>query len=54
MRNVNDSKKNNIQNINSRQCFEKLSKESGSYLVDVRTKPEWLFVGVPDLQSLQK
>ena len=54
MRNVNDSKKNIIQNINSRQCFEKLSKESGSYLVDVRTKPEWLFVGVPDLQSLQK
>ena len=54
MWNVNDSKKNNIQNINSRQCFEKLSKEAGSYLVDVRTKPEWLFVGVPDLQSLQK
>ena len=54
MRNVNDSKKNNIQDINSKQCFEKLSKEAGSYLVDVRTKPEWLFVGVPDLQSLQK
>ena len=54
MRNVNDSKKNNIQNINSRQCFEKLSKESDSYLFDVRTQPEWLFVGVPDLQSLQK
>ena len=54
MRNVNDSKKNNIQDINSKQCFEKLSKETGSYLVDVRTKPEWLSVGVPDLQSLQK
>ena len=54
MRNVNDSKINNIQNINSLQCFEKLSKDSSSYLIDVRTKPEWLFVGVSDLQSLQK
>ena len=43
-----------IQCISSKQCFERLSKESSSYLVDVRTKPEWLFVGLPDLQSLQK
>ena len=42
-------------NINSQyQCFEKLSKVPDSHLVDVRTKPEWLFVGLPDLQSLQK
>ena len=54
MRNVNGSEKNIIQNIDSRQCFEKLSKEADSYLVDVRTKPEWLFVGLPDLQSLKK
>ena len=53
MRNVNDGKKN-IQSINSKQCFERLSEESGSHLVDVRTKPEWLFVGMPDLQSLHK
>ena len=43
-----------IQYISSKQCFERLSKESSSYLVDVRTKPEWLFVGLPDLQSLNK
>ena len=43
-----------IQCISSKQCFERLSKESSSYLVDVRTQPEWLFVGLPDLQSLQK
>ena len=43
-----------IQSISSKQCFERLSKESSSYLVDVRTKPEWLFVGLPDLQSLNK
>ena len=54
MRNVNDIKNNNVHSINSRQCFEKLSKVPDSHLVDVRTKPEWLFVGLPDLQSLQK
>ena len=54
MRNANDIKKNNIQSVNSRQCFERLSKVSVSHLVDVRTKSEWLFVGLPDLQSLQK
>ncbi|SVD58632.1 uncharacterized protein METZ01_LOCUS411486, partial [marine metagenome] len=54
MRNLNDIKNNNVHSINSRQCFEKLSKVPDSHLVDVRTKPEWLFVGLPDLQSLQK
>ena len=54
MRNVNDIKNNNVHSINSRKCFEKLSKVPDSHLVDVRTKPEWLFVGLPDLQSLQK
>ncbi len=43
-----------IQYISSKQCFERLSEESSSYLVDVRTKPEWMFVGLPDLQSLNK
>jgi len=54
MRKANDIKKNNVQSITSRQCFEKLSELPDSHLVDVRTKPEWLFVGLPDLQSLQK
>ena len=53
MKNVNVNKQN-IQNIDSRQCFEMLSKIPHSHLVDVRTKPEWSFVGLPDLQSLQK
>ena len=46
--------KKHVHTINSRQCFEKLSKMPDSHLVDVRTKPEWLFVGLPNLQSLQK
>ena len=54
MRSINERKKNNIKTINSKKCFQKLSKKSSSYLIDVRTKPEWSFVGIPDLHSLQK
>jgi len=31
-----------------------LARESKALLVDVRTLPEWMFVGVPDLRSLNK
>ena len=48
------NKKNNIKNISSRECFEKLSIEVNSQLIDVRTKPEWIYVGVPDLSSINK
>ena len=47
-------KKNNIKNISSQECFEKLSIEVNSQLIDVRTKPEWIYVGVPDLSSINK
>ena len=43
------NKKDNIKNISSQECFEKLSIEVHSHLIDVRTKPEWVYVGVPDL-----
>ena len=43
-----------IQSITSVNCFTILSKVSNSFLVDVRTKPEWEFVGVPDLSTLNK
>ena len=46
--------KDNIKNISSRECFEKLSTEVHSQLIDVRTKPEWIYVGVPDLSSINK
>ena len=48
------NKKDNIKNISSRECFEKLSIEVNSQLIDVRTKPEWIYVGVPDLSSINK
>ena len=43
-----------INDITSKECFSKLSKVSNSYLVDVRTTPEWEFIGVPDLSSINK
>ena len=40
--------------LTSSECFDQLSKISNSYLIDVRTTPEWEFVGVPDLSSINK
>lgn len=34
------------------EAWSELEKNSRSCLVDVRTKPEWAFVGVPDLSSI--
>ena len=36
------------------QVWRELSCNQASGLVDVRTRPEWEFVGVPDLSSLGK
>ena len=43
-----------IKNFTSLECFEILSNNFNSHLIDVRTKPEWEFVGVPDLDSINK
>ena len=43
-----------IFNINSLECYSKLSETLNSYLIDVRTKPEWEFIGVPNLFSINK
>ena len=48
------NKKDNIKNISSQECFETLSTEINSQLIDVRTKPEWIYVGVPDLSSINE
>ena len=53
MNSINNNKLN-FHNITSYKCFNKLSETSDSYLIDVRTKPEWEFIGVPDLSSLNK
>jgi len=35
-------------------AYEMLANETGATLVDVRTLPEWQYVGAPDLSSLGK
>lgn len=40
--------------LGPRDTFEALQAEADAVLVDVRTMPEWQFVGVPDLEGLGK
>jgi len=40
--------------ISPKQAWEILTQEPGAVLVDVRTRPEWAFVGIPDLANLGK
>ena len=47
-------KNSNIESVTSIESFNKLSEISSSHLIDVRTKPEWEFIGVPDLSSVNK
>jgi rhodanese-related sulfurtransferase len=36
------------------EAWELLKTEQAAQLVDVRTQPEWSFVGIPDLDSIGK
>ncbi|NLF05494.1 MAG: rhodanese-like domain-containing protein [Actinomycetales bacterium] len=40
--------------LTPRQAWDLLADDGGSVLVDVRTRPEWTFVGVPDVGPLGK
>jgi len=40
--------------ITPQQAWERLGAEPASVLVDVRTRVEWMFVGVPDFSGLAK
>jgi len=40
--------------VSCEECFETLAANNSAQLIDVRTMPEWMFVGVPDLGSLGK
>ncbi len=40
--------------LSPKKTWELLSSDPKARLVDVRTMPEWAFVGVPDLKSLDK
>lgn len=43
-----------LREIFSDEAFEILKTKKASYLVDVRTSPEWLFSGVSDLSDIGK
>ena len=45
---------NAVSEVTPEAAFAALSGASDAVLVDVRTKAEWSFVGVPDLSSLNK
>ena len=40
--------------ISAREAWELLSREPEAVLVDIRSRAEWSFVGVPDLSALGK
>lgn len=40
--------------VTPQTTWEALAKNPSARLIDVRTQPEWSFVGIPDLSSLGK
>jgi rhodanese-related sulfurtransferase len=40
--------------VTPQAAWEALTKDSSARLVDVRTQPEWSFVGLPDLSRIAK
>lgn len=40
--------------VSPKEAWEILGQDRKAVLVDVRTNPEWAYVGVPDLRSLGK
>ncbi|HEY8013951.1 MAG TPA: rhodanese-like domain-containing protein [Dongiaceae bacterium] len=38
--------------LNPTEAWKLLNQDQSAQLVDVRTRPEWMFVGLPDLTSL--
>ncbi len=43
-----------ISDIKLLDTFDFLSKNDNSYLIDTRSKEEWLSTGIPDLSSINK
>ena len=40
--------------LSAKEAWEILKSDESARLIDVRTMPEWAFVGIPDLASLSK
>lgn len=43
-----------VDELSPREAYEALVAEDGAVMVDVRTRAEWAFVGVPDLGATGK
>ena len=43
-----------IVDVQVQDAWTRLKEDAGSVLVDVRTKAEWAYVGLPDLSSIGK
>ncbi len=43
-----------IEDVPVEEVWARLEKDAGSVLIDVRTRAEWAFVGLPDLQKIGK
>jgi rhodanese-related sulfurtransferase len=43
-----------VVDVSVRDTWERLAKDKAAVLVDVRTRAEWTYVGLPDLSSLGK
>jgi rhodanese-related sulfurtransferase len=46
--------KNYAGDVSAKQAWDILKEEEGACLIDVRTRAEWMFVGVPDIEELGK
>ncbi len=44
----------NIDDVPVEETWARLKADAGAVLIDVRTRPEWTFVGLPDLSTLNK
>lgn len=43
-----------VEDVPAQETWDRLEADKSSILVDVRTRAEWAFVGVPDLSGLGK
>ena len=49
-----DDPQNAVANVSPVTAYDTLKNDPAALLVDVRTRPEWSFVGVPDLSDLAR
>lgn len=44
----------NIEDVPAEETWDRLKNDAEAVLIDVRTRAEWTFVGLPDLSALNK